>query len=159
MGSYFLLPAVLAFLALTPICYLTASATTVAFSVGKSSNQVVHGLAVITFDREFVNEGNAFDLLTSTFTCPQDGVYAFHLHGLSGGTHRRFLAGIYHNNDLMVTAYAKVREFWSMGGNTVLLSLRVGDAVQVKFVYGQNELYGDNTELYTTFSGYLLSSS
>lgn len=115
----------------------------------------------VTYDTEFLNVGSAFDLTTNIFTCNQAGVYVFYVHAMTERQNDRFLIGIFRNNVLTVSAHASVKEDlqWASGSNTVLLSLAVGDTVQVKFVDkygGSHGLYGVANEIYTTFSGYLL---
>ncbi|ELT99221.1 hypothetical protein CAPTEDRAFT_57561, partial [Capitella teleta] len=104
----------------------------------------------ITFDVQYTNVGDGFDVYSSHFVCKHNGTYLFATHIL-GQNEKDVYAWIMFNDKHKVPLHGDGRAGYGTGSQTVILQLRVDDHVWVQ-LSKDSGLLND----YTTFSGYLL---
>ncbi|KAL4217358.1 Complement C1q-like protein 2 [Mactra antiquata] len=127
----------------------------VAFSAGLTSMVNLTTNGTVVFNKEFIDLGDTYDNQTGVFTCSRPGVYMFLYHGLSETSGQMWL-DLYKNGAYEITAYAHNGQDYAAASNSILMDLNVGDTVFIRG-HGSSQLYGTQTEVYATFSGYLLS--
>ncbi|KAJ8320828.1 hypothetical protein KUTeg_002415 [Tegillarca granosa] len=114
----------------------------------------------VVFNRLFSNVGGGYDSLTGLFRCPQSGVYVFEINSLSHQDKTVWLQ-LYKNYNYVISTYGHSASDYGSAGNSVVLKLAKNDEVYVKAVDPKNgaatSIYGASDEVYSTFSGYLLS--
>ncbi|XP_045178996.2 complement C1q-like protein 4 [Mercenaria mercenaria] len=134
----------------------------VAFSAGLTHDQTVLHAETIIYDKVYTNVGGGYDATTGVFTCPTAGLYTFQFHTLAHQDKSSWLE-LYKNQEYIASIYGHTVNDFASGGNSVVLQLTVGDTVYIKAVdnsYGTDtNLYGQPDEVYSTFSGYLISTS
>ncbi|XP_076458143.1 complement C1q-like protein 4 [Babylonia areolata] len=129
----------------------------VSFSVGLTQHTSIPGAGVVVYNKVFNNAGNGYSNTTGKFTCPQSGVYVFQVHALAQRDADMWLE-LYHNFNYVMSLWGHTDNESAAAGNAVVLTLNKGDEVYVTGVDGYtSELYGTPTEIYVTFSGYLIS--
>ena len=100
------------------------------------------------------NSGSADDAVNDVFTCPYDGVYAFHVHILSG-TSDVCNAAIVVNGDVMTSAFADdVSATSQQASNSAYVECAAGSGVWVE-VTSTGSTYS-NINRYVTFSGHFV---
>ncbi|XP_045178499.2 complement C1q-like protein 2 [Mercenaria mercenaria] len=128
---------------------------TVSFSVGLSSTQNVYNKDTIKYDIIFVNEHNGYNPSTGVFTCPVPGLYVFHFHAYSSNKDTIMWLDLLHNGNVMVSVSGYNSH--TVGSQTVLLKLQLGDRVQIQSKESQEfALFGLPQQIYSTFTGYVL---
>ena len=122
-----------------------------AFSVARSTRLgPVLQDTIITFDVQYTNVGDGFDVYSSHFVCKHNGTYLFTTHIL-GQNEMDVYAWIMLNDKHKVPLHGDGRAGYGTGSQTVILQLRVDDHVWVQ-LSKDSGLLND----YSTFSGYLL---
>ena len=116
-----------------------------------------HGMQFF-LTRVFANEGNSFDVSTSSFICQIAGSYRFDISLLSACSDS--LLTLQLNGDMMtISTYASSK--YDGSSNTVIMDMSVGDVVNVVSKRSPSCLYGYytsmlSTTVYTTFTGQLI---
>ncbi|KAK3083518.1 hypothetical protein FSP39_024580 [Pinctada imbricata] len=132
----------------------------VGFTAALSVNASLPNGTQVVYDHVVTNvspQGGGYDATTGTFTAPIDGAYVFHFYAVAHSS-EEFWLELFHNNDFVESSYGYTSGSYADAGNTAVLHLKKGDTVYVKARPGHSvQLYGDSDELYTTFSGALLS--
>ncbi|KAL4217383.1 hypothetical protein ACF0H5_023834 [Mactra antiquata] len=132
----------------------------VAFSAGITSSQTLHNGERVAFDSLYTNIGSAYDTNTGIFNCPFSGIYLFQVHTMASQDKSSWLE-LYHNSYYIFSLYGHSNNEYGAASNSVILRLSKGDQVYVRSVnskYGAStDIYGQVDEIYSTFSGYLLS--
>ncbi|XP_061178742.1 uncharacterized protein LOC133187402 [Saccostrea echinata] len=128
----------------------------IAFSVGLTHNEASTNGPKVVFDRVFVNFGQGFNVNTGVFTAPISGIYAFHYHVLAQQGKEAWVE-LYHNYKYINSLYGHTSGSYGPGGNSATLELVAGDTVFLDIQHHDSFLYGGGDEVYSTFSGYLLS--
>jgi len=128
-----------------------------AFSVARSTSLLGDESTplLITFDKEFVNEGGDFDMENSRFVCEHPGVYFF---TYTAQTYLDKFMGIQlmKENEPQVILYANSVPRRIMQSQTVMLHLKRSEKVWLRNAKGSRfALYG-NQDYQNTFSGYLI---
>nr|KAG5709826.1 hypothetical protein BaRGS_032650 [Batillaria attramentaria] len=121
--------------------------------------RMIHTLAAsehVVYDRIFSNIGSAYSSTTGVFTCPQSGLYVFQIHSLARSGSNLYLK-LYHNYQYVLSVWGHTDNDFAAAGNSCILQLTKGDEVYVAAGQDDVQLYGDPTEVYATFSGYLVS--
>lgn len=132
---------------------LTVKSETVVFqsSLTKTMENMKHQETII-FDTVSLNEGNAYDKTTGTFTAPFDGLFSFTWATLTKGG-KYFITEIVRNGQRMAYNHNDGRglETYSMSSSHANIKMKKGDKVWIRthenlgqFVYGAN---------YCNFSG------
>ena len=113
----------------------------------------------IKCNRILTNRGHAYNEHTGQFTVPITGIYLLTFHFANklstGYTQVRLVV----DDRSVVDAGADSIQFdhWSMGGNTVIVSLTAGELVWLEIVGNTGgEVESSDPERFTTFSGVLL---
>ena len=104
----------------------------------------------ITFDVQYTNVGQGFDVYSSHFVCKHNGTYLFVTHIL-GQNNKDVYAWIMLNDKHKVPLHGDGRAGYGTGSQTIILQLKVDDHVWIQ-LSKDSGLLND----YTTFSGYLL---
>ncbi len=127
------------------------TAPRIAFSVARSQRlgPVLQDTPV-TFDVQFTNLGEAFDVYSSHFISKVNGTYIFMTHIL-GQNNKDCYAWVMLNDKHKVPLHGDGRAGYGTGSQTVILQLRVDDHVWIQ-LSKDSGLLND----YTTFSGFLL---
>ncbi|XP_021364327.1 complement C1q-like protein 4 [Mizuhopecten yessoensis] len=134
-----------------------SSNTVVAFSAGLTNTTQSHVATNVTYDRVFVNGGNGYNNQTGVFKAPLGGTYVFMFHALSQ-SNQPLRLDLYHNLDYIATGYAHAVHDYATSSNAVVLTIDRGDAVYIQ-ARGDNFVYGQPDEVYSTFNGFLLFPS
>ena len=122
-----------------------------AFSVARSTRLgPVLQDTTITFDVQYTNVGEGFDVYSSHFVCKHNGTYLFTTHIL-GQNNKDVYAWIMLNDKHKVPLHGDGRAGYGTGSQTIILQLKVDDHVWIQ-LSKDSGLLND----YTTFSGYLL---
>ncbi|CAG5125789.1 unnamed protein product, partial [Candidula unifasciata] len=124
----------------------------VAFSTGLDEYDEVPGGEALIFNKVFLNVGSGYNSLTGIFTSPSAGIYVFHIHASTKCSHD-FWVELFHNNEYVISAFARQNKDFDSAGNTVILQLNENDTVCVK-AHRQAYLFGQAKEIYATLSGY-----
>ena len=134
----------------------------VAFTAALSARVVEHvGLnETIQFDTVLTNIGNGFDNTTGVFTAPVSGIYMFtcslidHMEGVHGTA--KLHAEIVQNDKVLGRIFAHATDTYrDQGSQTVFAQVNQGDRIFIRSV--DNKDLGLGGELYSTFSGYLMT--
>lgn len=129
----------------------------VAFSVGLAKNVTSKAYQNITFDKVFINYGNAFNMTSGLFIPPVTGVYLFNYHFRGIYPEKPIYLQFLQNKRIVGGLYSEASGLHSTVGNAVVLNLSGGDVLRFKSI-GNNSLYGHPSEIHCIFSGYLLHS-
>ncbi|KAK7111797.1 hypothetical protein V1264_011372 [Littorina saxatilis] len=124
----------------------------VAFSAGLSDNVKLQANDKLRYDRVTTNVGSALNATTGMFTCPQSGLYQFHVHAFPIRGLRLWMS-LYLKDIPIISVYA---ESQSSGGHSVVVFVNKGDTVYVAAKV-PSKMYGGSNDIYTTFTGYLIS--
>ena len=130
----------------------------VAFSARVKQNyQDIAPGATIKFANIVTNMGNAFSGTSGEFTAPQDGLYMFYVHILTG--HEHSLEAVLQINGVhQLWVYCDKTYGHGSGNNLIVVHLEAGDKVKVikSGIYGMKPFYIH--ALWSTFSGYLIKA-
>ncbi|XP_060602559.1 uncharacterized protein LOC132755684 [Ruditapes philippinarum] len=127
----------------------------VAFSVALVNNISVSSGSTILYDHVFVNYKTSYNISTGHFVAPASGLYEFNYHGRTirdSGIKLRLMQ----NQKYINSIYNVIPGHHATAGNAAVLELNGGDVVRIESQGFKNKLYGDPSEIYCTFSGYLL---
>ncbi len=109
---------------------------------------------VIKFDKVIINTQNGYNPTTGIFTAPVAGVYQFSYTVMSqAGKHLSVYLS--HNDIKQQRTWLKGSNFETGTANNIL-NLKKGDQVAVKSE-GSYTIHSDSTNLYSSFSGYLIA--
>ncbi|BFZ17229.1 hypothetical protein BsWGS_20268 [Bradybaena similaris] len=125
---------------------------TVAFSAGFTGNRQFQSNELLIFNKVLINYGGGYSSITGIFTAPRAGVYLFLVHALTI-KNSSFWLYLYHNNDCVITAFARENTQFDTTGNSAILPLKKNDKVYIK-VDGTSLFIGEGNGVYTTLSGY-----
>ncbi|XP_069108631.1 complement C1q tumor necrosis factor-related protein 4-like [Argopecten irradians] len=130
-----------------------------AFTKGLTSHlHLVQG-ENLNFDKIITNVNAHIDA-NGVFQATKQGMYAFHFYSLTRQNTELWIE-LYKNTELICSAYAHnpSQGGYADAGNSALLYLTPGDTVYVKAhdAY-DNTFYGEEDQIYTTFTGVLLDS-
>ncbi|XP_060580550.1 complement C1q-like protein 4 [Ruditapes philippinarum] len=134
----------------------------VAFTAAINARVVEHvGLnETVKFDTVITNVGNGFDNTTGVFTAPLPGIYMFscslldHMDGVHGNV--KLHAEIVQNDKVIGRVFAHAGDnYRDQGAQTVFVRVNQGDRIFIRSV--DNKDLGIGGELYSTFSGFLMS--
>merc|ERR1711879_38857 len=128
----------------------------VAFSAGLTKHEYLAANQIVVYRTIFTNIGGGYDSNTGKFKCPVSGLYVFQFHALSHSGSNMWLE-LHHNYNYVASIYGHVDNDYASGGNSVILKLSKNDEVYITTT-DVTDLYGQPTEIYGTFSGYLISS-
>ncbi|KAK3606651.1 hypothetical protein CHS0354_035645 [Potamilus streckersoni] len=114
---------------------------------------------VIKYDGVLTNEGNAYNVHSGMFTCPQDGLYLISFFVATISNQAVFVQLMVDDiNDSGAVAYSMHPGQNDQGGNVALLRLRRGQSVWIQTHFRSESSLASTTEFrYATFSGVLLS--
>ncbi|XP_062613647.1 cerebellin-2-like [Saccostrea cucullata] len=134
---------------------LSAKNHGVAFSAFMSSAKNYGQDQTWIFDTVLVNEGNHFNRASGTFTSPSAGTYVFSWATLTnpGNAAHPYLRvnGVYKGKTAFNQLNSK-QQLWSSGSNSIVLSLKEGDRVNIASGY----LGAYAREEFSSFSGWKL---
>merc|ERR1711879_801216 len=102
----------------------------IAFSAGLTSTVNVTDHVNVTYDRVWLNNGDAYDASSGVFTVPYDGAYMFIFHALAEYDGYLWL-DLYKNSEYQAAAYAHVTGEYGSASNAVVLELKKDDIVYV----------------------------
>ena len=126
----------------------------IAFTAFDATSRTLNSGDVIDFPYVISNVGNAYDPVSDVFTCPYDGVYAFHVHILSA-TDDICNAAIVLNGDTMTSAFAdNVASTSQQASNAAYVECEAGGRVWVEATTTGSTY--SNTNRYVTFSGHFV---
>ncbi|XP_016316497.1 cerebellin-2-like isoform X2 [Sinocyclocheilus anshuiensis] len=115
-----------------------------------------NGLHTLIYKHVFLNTGNAYDPNTGIFTAPVKGAYAFRVFSkASGDKNRAVTAGLFKNDQHIISTYAHQTSGFISSSNGVSLLLERGDKVKVNLYPGQ-WIFDNGEHHHSTFSGHLL---
>jgi len=134
--------------------HLEVKTKTVHFYVQKSSSWV--GETVIPFEFAQLNEGNAFELTSGTFTAPVSGIYHFQFSGVKDSAFTSLIIYLQVNgNHVGVAAASGHTGSYITGSLSASLRLIAGDKVRLHNAPG-SVLKDYGKEHWTHFSGWLV---
>lgn len=131
---------------------VTASKTSVGFTVGVTSSSSTWSGDILVFPHIVTNNGNGYNPSTGKFTAPSDGTFVFFVTVNVYGSNSVYL-NIVHNGSSKVRTYSHTSNFMT-ATNMAVLQLYTGDSVWV-FRSSGKSYYTDIVPI-TTFSGFLL---
>ena len=126
---------------------------TVHFYVQKSS--YFDNAAVIPFEFAQLNEGNAFELASGTFTAPVSGIYHFHFSGVKESSAKSLAVYLQVNGNHVGMAAASGKSNSVSASLSASLRLKGGDKVRLYNEPG-SWLHDYGSEHWTHFSGWLV---
>ncbi|XP_055997849.1 complement C1q tumor necrosis factor-related protein 4-like [Ostrea edulis] len=140
-----------------PLSVLCQSSDNVAFTLGQTSHLYLSHGEQIAYNKVITNNSATFDPQGS-FICKNPGIYAFHFFSLAH-TQSRIWIELYKNTNYICSTYGYTSHGYADAGNSVLLHLNTNDHVTIRTHSSHNTtLYGTDNQIYTTFTGILLSS-
>ena len=115
---------------------------------------------VIPYEIAEVNVGNCYSTSNYRFTVPVSGKYLFSWFGLLGPNQTNGSVGqttLYMrvNSLLWITYHSNGDDYWDQSGGTAIASLSAGDYIDMYLNQG-GVYFGDSTNGYSKFSGYLI---
>jgi len=134
--------------------HLEAKTTTVHFYVQKRFSCSTKG--VIPFELARLNEGNAFELASGTFTAPVSGTYHFQFSGIkdSGATSLAVYLKVNGNHVGMAVASGQTGHTFT---TSLSASLRLKAGDNVRLYNERDSVLHDNVDEHAThFSGWLV---
>ncbi|XP_061178652.1 uncharacterized protein LOC133187307 [Saccostrea echinata] len=132
-------------------------ADNVAFTLGQTKHLYLSHGEQIAYNKVITNKSATFDPQGS-FICRKPGIYAFHFFSLAH-TQSKIWIELYKNTNYICSVYGYTSHGYADAGNSVLLHLNLNDHVSIRTHQSYNTtLFGTDDEIYTTFSGILLSS-
>ena len=109
---------------------------------------------IMKFDKVWTNNKNCYNPTTGVFTVPKTGLYQVSATIMSSRS-KNLYVHLWKNENSMMALYAAV------GNNeatvNTVLHLKKNDRLYLKVIDGARGTYNTKTDLYNTFSGYLLS--
>ncbi|BFZ19649.1 hypothetical protein BsWGS_22688 [Bradybaena similaris] len=130
--------------------------TAIAFTASLVENTKVAAGQTVRYNNTITNIGNGYDTNTGIFTAPLAGLYGFQLSVLTQKSSEAWLE-LFVNEKYIISVNSKLASGFDAAVSFVLLTLKVGDRVQVK-ARSESLLFGRTTEQYCTFSGFLIAS-
>jgi hypothetical protein len=142
------------------IGYADVKSTPVHFYVTRNSNFNTERIPV-PFDLAVVNEGNAMDLRSGTFTAPRPGIYFFSFAGTAYLKSLSFHSYFYLNGNRIGSSLVQETkgpvDQYSPVTLQSTLNLKKGDRVWLTIVYsGKSSYLHDNEYHHTHFTGFML---
>ncbi|KAK3775000.1 hypothetical protein RRG08_036294 [Elysia crispata] len=137
-----------------PACVLGVQE--IAFSAGLAHHEYLQASQKVVYDTIFVNVGGGYDSTTGVFTCPTPGLYMFQFHALSHSSSNMWLE-LHHNYAYVSSIWGHIDQDYAAASNSVILRLAKNDQVYIQTA-DQTDLYGATSEVYGTFSGYLIAA-
>ncbi|BFZ22938.1 hypothetical protein BsWGS_25976 [Bradybaena similaris] len=125
----------------------------VGFSVSLDQIKSITNGQTVKYTNVIANAGNHYNIATGVFTAPRTAYYLFHIHAVSNG-HTGFWFQLMHNEIPRINCHGNPQNYWTMGGNSVLLEVKAGERVYVKGFQETSHVYGSGTEHYATFTGH-----
>ncbi|XP_048772157.1 complement C1q-like protein 4 [Ostrea edulis] len=125
----------------------------IAFSAQLSSPRAYKLHETWIFDTVLVNDGNAYNKATGTFTAPVGGTYGFTWSTLtspSKAAHPFLRVNGHYKGCTAFNNLGTSQRFWSSGSNTILVHLKKGGKVNIASGY----LTSYAREAYSSFSGW-----
>ncbi|XP_048772149.2 EMILIN-2-like isoform X2 [Ostrea edulis] len=125
----------------------------IAFSARQSSARAYKLHETWIFDTVLVNDGNAYNKATGTFTAPVGGTYGFTWSTLtspSKAAHPFLRVNGHYKGYTAFNNMVTSQRFWSSGSNTILVHLKKGDKVNI--ASGYQAAYA--RENFSSFSGW-----
>ena len=126
----------------------------VAFTVVHNYNRAYGEYEIIRFNVSRLNSGGHFQISSSTFICPWNGIYGF-FFSIYNTADDTIACSIRHEAALVSGAWMdSVANALIQASNMVLLECNKGDRVFVETADNEGTLHGNNDR--TTFSGFLI---
>ncbi|BFZ22941.1 hypothetical protein BsWGS_25980 [Bradybaena similaris] len=125
----------------------------VGFSASLEESESLRPGQTIKYNNVITNAGNHYNRATGVFTAPRTAYYMFHIYAVSHGPTGFWLQLMY-NGIPQVSCSGDSKDTFAAGGNSVLLKVKAGGRVYVEALLA-SELYGHETQHYTTFTGQL----
>ncbi|XP_053327703.1 complement C1q tumor necrosis factor-related protein 8 [Spea bombifrons] len=129
-----------------------------AFSVARrKSMHSAEYFQPVTFDTEFVNLYQHFNMFSGTFVCYVAGVYFFNLNVHTWNLKETYLH-MMRNDEEIAILYAQPSDRSIMQSQSLMLDLQEKDEVWVRMFKREREnaIYNDDFDVYIIFNGYLL---
>ncbi|NXH42650.1 C1QT1 protein, partial [Dicaeum eximium] len=129
-----------------------------AFSVGR--RQPLHSsdyFQPLTFDAEFVNLYQHFNMFSGKFFCYVPGVYYFSLN-VHTWNFKETYVHLMRNQQAVAILYAQPSDRSIMQSQSLMLDLQEGDEVWVRMFKREREnaIYSEESDVYVTFNGHLV---
>jgi len=118
--------------------------------------------AVVPFDTQLLNEGDAMDLATGVFTAPVNGIYYFDFKGMKYTDTDPIYVYLQVNGVSIGAAFAtNLPDYLALSGISASLRLKVGDQVTLQKTSGTLHDSGLSGPLYhyTFFTGWLVEEN
>ncbi|NXM99310.1 C1QT1 protein, partial [Sylvia borin] len=129
-----------------------------AFSVGRrqplhSSHYFQH----VTFDTQFVNLYQHFNMFTGKFFCYVPGVYYFSLN-VHTWNFKETYVHLMRNEEAVAILYAQPSDRSIMQSQSLMLELQEGDEVWIRMFKREREnaIYSEESDVYIVFNGHLI---
>ena len=130
---------------------------TIAFLAVKTAHQTALDTQKITFDTIITNKGESFNITTSTFTAPRDGIYFLYFDGLTqnvntNGNFRFYKNGI---NTGLAGYGTEGSDKYEKSYGSAILELKKNDNISIHS-RGTFYVYGYSGHYHTRFGGFLI---
>ncbi|NXT64642.1 C1QT8 protein, partial [Chaetops frenatus] len=129
-----------------------------AFSVGlRKALHSSHYFQHLTFDLEFVNLYQHFNMFSGKFFCSVPGIYYFSLN-VHTWNFKETYVHLMRNEQAVAVLYAQPSDRSIMQSQSLMLDLREGDEVWVRMFKREREnaVYSEESDVYITFNGHLV---
>ncbi|XP_005054685.2 PREDICTED: complement C1q tumor necrosis factor-related protein 8 isoform X1 [Ficedula albicollis] len=129
-----------------------------AFSVGRRQPQhSSHYFQHVTFDTEFVNLYQHFNMFSGKFFCYVPGIYYFSLN-VHTWNFKETYVHLMRNEQPVAILYAQPSDRSIMQSQSLMLDLQEGDEVWVRMFKREREnaVYSEESDVYITFNGHLI---
>ncbi|BFZ00758.1 hypothetical protein BsWGS_03797 [Bradybaena similaris] len=124
----------------------------VAFTAGYDGNRQAQNNERLVLNKVLFNQGGGYNSNTGIFTAPVGGIYQFQIHGLTE-KNSSFWIKLYHNDEYVISAFARQSGDYDSAGNSVFVGVRRYDTLNLRTV-GRAGFYGESNDIYTTWSGH-----
>ncbi|BFZ00970.1 hypothetical protein BsWGS_04009 [Bradybaena similaris] len=131
-----------------------AKMDTVAFTATVNVDHVIQHDSIVVLNHVISNHGGGYDSNTGIFTAPTSGVYVFQIHALTTKGNA-FWLNLFHNNDYVISVFARHYYEYAAAGNSAVLTLKKGDQVYMT-AWTTAHLFGRHNERYATLTGFLI---
>lgn len=144
------------------ICVRHSLAAPSGFTAHPSADITYADGDIIEFDVAISNIGEDYDTETSSYTCPNNGVYVFAVT-VTPYSSDTIQANVVHEGNILTSAvsyaYSSGATYYNQGSSMAVMECSTGEKVWVECAFSSgNVLESGGDPVYSSFSGFLLQA-